>query len=176
MNESKMKSNIAAIANYLRDNYGSDCCGIRRDINTGTIRDLWYKLHFAYRDDFDPCNIWKFDSDSGDCATDFNLSLISRRYFSTGKRLYAIRQLTYQETQNIPKVLISKNNDPFICNLELVYSFTLSGDDSRSIMGSMAPEADFTFMIDNVTYTARDRTYDLAVARCAVNIVRKFYK
>lgn len=176
MNESKMKSSITAIANYLRDNYGNDCCGIRRNGDTGTIRDIWYKLHFARHDDVDPRNVWQFDPDSGDCATAFDLSLINQHYFSAGKKLYAIRKLTYKEAQNIPEGLILMDNDPFIRDSELVYSFTLSGDDSRSIMGSMASETDFTFMIDNVTYTVRDRTYDLAVAQCAVNIIHKFYK
>lgn len=176
MNESKMKSSVTAIANYLRDNYSSDCCGIRRDVNTGTIRDVWYKLHFARIRDINPPNVWKFDSNSGDCATDFDLTLVNQYYFSISKKLYAMRPLTYLEAQNIPKVLILADDDPFIHDLELVYSFTLSGDDSRSIMGSMTEETDFTFTIDNKTYTARDRTYDLAIAQCAINIIRKFYK
>lgn len=169
-----MEKGVIKIANYLRDNYGDDCCGIRR--NGTSIRDIWYKIHFARGDSIDPREVWKFDPEGGNSALDFDLTFINRRYFSAGKTLYAIRQLTPREAENIPKVLIPRNNDPFIQALELVYSFTLGGDDSRSIMGSIASDADFTFVIDNVEYTVHDRTRDLAMAQWVVDTVREFYK
>lgn len=176
MNESKVKEVVIAIANRLRDNCGQDCCGIRRDNDTGAIRDVWYKIHFARHDGIDSRDIWKFDPNSGDSALDFDLSFINQRYFSAGKTLYAIRKLTPSEAQNIPNALISAENDnPFIQALELVYSFTLGGDDSKFVASSTMPTADFIFTIDGKKYIIYDRTYELALAQCAVNIVRKFY-
>lgn len=173
-----MKKGVIKIANYLRDNYGDDCSGIRR--NGTSIRDIWYKIHFARGDSIDPREVWKFNPECGNSASDFDLTLINRHYFSAGKTLYAIRPLTYREAQNIPKVLIladqSEDNSPFTQALELVYSFSLGGDDSRSIMGSIASDADFTFVIDNVEYTVHDRTRDLAIAQWVVDTVREFYK